>query len=119
MQQHHKSKRYERTRREKQKEEKRRRRDLSDKIAATVAPGMWVRFRDHAPMSLIGRLGYIVDWDDDGYNHRRAPRNRRVKVSIEPHSHSEDSEAEVAEDLRAGYMEPVNPLQVLAEAASE
>lgn len=103
------------SRREKQREEKARQKAISDKLAKSVEPGSWVRFRGHSYVRTIGKIGRVLDWDDDGYNSKRAPRNVRVKVVLEPHA---QRGGEIFENVRAGYLEVISPLEVIAEAST-
>lgn len=106
-----------RSRYEKQKEERRRARYERDRRSAKLRPGDWVRFRnEHCPMDLCGKIALIQDWDDDGHNHERAARNKKVIFLIEPHLADSDDECKT---YRGKLQEvvPLNEMEVIAEAS--
>lgn len=102
-----------RLRYEKGKEERRRERYAADDTCAKIKPGDWVRHRAGGRMDLYDKVCRILEWDDDGHNHKRAPRNKEVIVEIEPHLHDEPERVR----CRLWGFEPVSAMEVLAETA--
>ncbi len=104
-------KRYEEEKLEKSREQSRR-----DERARLMKPGDWLQYPE-GPYGIVCLLGKIVrfkDWNDDGHNHKRAPRNKKIVVEIEPHLYDEPELCRVA---KLGSFYPVSEMVVIAEAA--
>lgn len=104
----------ERTRREKQKEARLRQRYADDDTCAKLKPGDWMRCREGWGLACLqGKVVRFLDWDDDGYNKTRAPRNKRVIVEVEAHLYDEPER----QRCKLWGFEPVCEMEVIAEAA--
>ena len=103
----------ERAERDKFYKDKRDLRDVDDKIAKTFRPGDWMQMREGWGDGLAGKIVRFKEWDDDGYNDQRAPRNLKVIVEIEPHL----NEFPVTQGCKLGGFRPANEMEVIAEAA--
>lgn len=104
-----------RKRYEEEKREKSRQKSLADERARHMKPGDWLQYP--GPYGIVCLLGKIVrfrDWNDDGHNHQRAPRNKKIVVEIEPHLYDEPEVCRVA---KLGSFYPVSEMVVIAEAA--
>lgn len=86
-----------------------------DDRSKTLGPGSWIRFSDHADVRHIGKLGQITAWDDDGWNAKRAPRNKHVVVCVEPHIYGDRIEVK----CRLQELLPITEMEVIAEAARD
>lgn len=106
-----------RSRRDKFQEKKDVRRCLRDednKTCAKFKPGDWMRYRDGwGDVDLLGKIVRFVDWDnEDGYNPRRAPRNRKVIIDVAPFS-----DRPSLKHRKLWGFQPVSEMQVIAEAS--
>lgn len=96
-----------------------RRRNAQDTRCENMRPGDWVQFRGRESGAYFtefeNKIARIKEWDEDGHNGKRAWRNKKVVVEIEPHLHSNPR------TFRTSLKEfvPLNPMLVIALAASE
>jgi hypothetical protein len=111
----------ERKKRQDQAESYKRKRDQekaeADRWGRHAKPGDWLCYRRQDGWGLLELYGKIVRfkaWNDDGHNSKRAPRNKRIIVEIEPHLHDEPR---IIRCCRLGEFAPVNEMMVIAEAA--
>jgi hypothetical protein len=95
-------------------EQNSRRKINADNRCKRLKVGDYVRFRDrHCPIRYAGKIAQIVEWHADGFNNKRAPRNKKVIFAIEPHIH--DSPETYMGKLQEVI--PVTEMEVLAEAS--
>jgi hypothetical protein len=85
---------------------------MRDERAQRLKIGDWVRFNSTL-VDFKHNLAVIVDWDDDGFNERRAPRNKLVVVHVDPHLHEEP----VAFRGRLQDFVQISEMEVIAAAA--
>ena len=73
-----------------------------------------MRYRDGWGITCLqGKLLRVLIWDDDGYNSKRAPRNKKVIVEVEPHLSDEPKQMH----CKLWGFEPVAIMEVIAEAS--
>ena len=97
-------------------EDKRKRRDDYDRTGDRAQIGDWLRYQEQEEggvTSLNGKVCRIVDWDDDGFNRRRAGRNKKIIIEVEPHLYDNPR---LMQTNFWGF-EPANAMRVIAEAA--
>ena len=101
---------------EEEKLERSREQGRRDERARHMKPGDWLRYPEGRGgiVCLIGKIVRFKDWNDDGHNHKRAPRNKKITVEIEPHLYDEP---EVLGIAKLGSFYPVSEMKVIAEAA--
>jgi hypothetical protein len=83
-----------------------------DKRSKKLKIGDWVRFCSTL-VQHAGKLAQIVDWADDGFNSKRAWRNKYVLVHEEPHIYGD---AKPFKGRLQNFL-PVDDMEVLAECA--
>lgn len=89
------------------------RKQMRDERAQRLRIGDWVRFNSTF-VDRTHNLAVIVAWDDsDGFNKKRAPRNKLVIAHIDPHLHEEP----VIYRGRLQDFEQISDMEVIAEAA--
>lgn len=111
----HRERKAARAERKKFYEDNRKRRDGYDRLGNTAQLGDWIRYQENYGYAhLSGKICRIVSWnDDDGYNNKRAGRNKRIIIEIEPHLYDNPRTMHIN---FSGFT-PVNEMEVIAEAA--
>jgi uncharacterized protein YndB with AHSA1/START domain len=85
-----------------------------DSRSEGMKPGDWVRFRPmYTAVQHANKLAMIADWSDDGFNAKRAPRNKHVVVLVEPHLYGDS----IVYRGRLQEFLPLTEMEVLAVAA--
>jgi hypothetical protein len=106
-----------RQRRKTRSEQNSQRKSNADERSEKLKPGDYVRFRDmYCPVKYATKIALILDWADDGFNSKRAPRNKKVLYAIEPHLHDTIEECETYEG-KLQEVVPVAEMEVIAEAS--
>jgi len=85
-----------------------------DKLGDQAQIGDWLRYQEeYGTVSLNGKVCRILAWDDDGHNHKRAGRNKKIVVEVEPHLNKHP------ETMRTTFygFTAINEMEVIAEAA--